>query len=53
MLRWVSSCAFFAMAGFAADLKLITSETLPAVSLILFGAIARRFSQLFRHGCLD
>ncbi|MCK1489754.1 cation:proton antiporter [Bradyrhizobium sp. 180] len=34
---------FFAMAGFASDLRLMTLETLPAVGLILFGAIAGKF----------
>jgi Kef-type K+ transport system membrane component KefB len=34
---------FFAMAGFATDLKLITPETLWAVGLLLLGAIGGKF----------
>lgn len=34
---------FFAMAGFATDLKLITADTLPAVGVMLLGAIAGKF----------
>ncbi len=34
---------FFAMAGFASDLKLITVETFPAIALLLLGAIAGKF----------
>lgn len=34
---------FFAMAGFQTDLKLITLETLPAVGLMLLGAIGGKF----------
>jgi Kef-type K+ transport system membrane component KefB len=34
---------FFVMAGFQTDLRLITFETMPAVGLILLGAIAGKF----------
>jgi Kef-type K+ transport system membrane component KefB len=34
---------FFAMAGFAADLKLLTPETLPVVLLVLLAAVAGKF----------
>jgi Kef-type K+ transport system membrane component KefB len=34
---------FFAMAGFSADLKLITPQVLPALLLVLLGAIACKF----------
>ena len=34
---------FFAMAGFQADLKLLTLETLPAIGLMLLGAIGGKF----------
>ncbi|HUF39725.1 MAG TPA: cation:proton antiporter, partial [Anaerolineales bacterium] len=34
---------FFAMAGFQADLKLMTADTLPAIALMLAGAIGSKF----------
>lgn len=34
---------FFAMAGFATDLRLLSGETLPAVGLMLLGAIGGKF----------
>ena len=34
---------FFAMAGFQADLKLLTLDTLPAIGLLLVGAIGGKF----------
>jgi Kef-type K+ transport system membrane component KefB len=34
---------FFAMAGFSSDLKLLTPETLPAILLVLLGAIGGKF----------
>jgi len=34
---------FFAQAGFAADLKLITAQTLPVVALVLLAAIGGKF----------
>jgi Kef-type K+ transport system membrane component KefB len=34
---------FFAMSGFAADLKLLTPQTLPVVGLVLLGAVGGKF----------
>jgi Kef-type K+ transport system membrane component KefB len=34
---------FFAMAGFSSDLKLLTSQTLPAIILVLLGAVGGKF----------
>ncbi len=34
---------FFALAGFSADLKLLTAQTLPAIFLVLAGAIGGKF----------
>lgn len=34
---------FFAMAGFSADLKLLTAETIPVILVVLLGAIGGKF----------